>query len=429
MFRTSTKGFVEVHYLLGNFVTALLGVLNIYILARVLPPSKLGQYSLFVATVFFAVMVGTSWMNETYIRYFKEEKLLGIKDDRSEAHRARQYFLLVGLGFISILYLLFSGYITEFIGVNIQFIFLIIFAVCVQSILVWQQGYYRVNEHNLRSAYLMAIQRLLFFIFLLLLLWTKSDSIENVLLLFVLSSVIVGFASFGPFKFVVGTEQTVSREVAKKYYQHALPFFWGGICLYVVNYVDIMMINIFTDQASVGIYSVMYSAFSASLLLVMSINTVFVSKLVERRQAGLDVLKWYGKVVVVCCLLVLAFVCVAIIMGGFVIDIALPPAYGEGLLPFQILIVSVFFYVISTAANPLFTVYDVTKYFFLISAVRALANLVGDLFLVPKYGMTGAAIGTVFSFAVAAIVSVFCIGLNFKRFSIPLTKTVKSDPS
>jgi O-antigen/teichoic acid export membrane protein len=241
--------------------------------------------------------------------------------------------------------------------------------------------------------------------------------------------IIFGLAYFGKrYPQVLKEKVMITKPLVKKLFGFALPVFFYGLGGLIIGYMDILMITVFRTIPEVGIYQAAQPTAHLLWCLVGTVAVVLfpmVSELWARREKKLlgDALHFLTKFSFV---LIIPAALGFIAFPEIIIRLFFGANYLAGAMVLQILSVAAIAYTlykilgcaISGIGKPLI----VTKVF----AVMACLNFVGNLLLIPPYGIEGAAGATLCSFVLGFFLLLH-YARKFVRFpvpSLPLLKTL-----
>lgn len=181
------------------------------------------------------------------------------------------------------------------------------------------------------------------------------------------------------------------REIIYKGWPIAL----SGAFVFVYNYLDTIIISLNQGEQAVGLYQVSYKIIGTLFILSSIINQAYFPSLIEtHHQEKEKLLHIFDKA-----LKSVFFWSVPISIGGVmlaerIILFIFGPEYAEATIVFRILIWNCIIYFASSAMTSLLYALgkqrDTLKVFF----IGALVNTILNLFIIPRYGIEGAAITT-----------------------------------
>lgn len=220
---------------------------------------------------------------------------------------------------------------------------------------------------------------------------------------------------------------SVTRPLVRKLSFFAIPVFLGGLGGLVISYMDTLMITGFRSLSEVGFYQVAQPVSHFLWYFPTALVTVFfpmVSEFWARREerllsGALHLLVKFSFIVIV------PAVIIFVAFPEIIINLLFGPAYRAGAVALQIL----------SATAVVFTVFMILSYTMQgigkpivstkVVAMIAVFNLVGNLVLIPLYGIEGAATATFVSYFLG-----MCLLLHYSKklmkFSAPSSSLLKA---
>ncbi len=221
----------------------------------------------------------------------------------------------------------------------------------------------------------------------------------------------------------------ILTKIKPKYYtkellHFSLPLMFSGIMLFIISWIDTLMLGYFKDASQVGIYNAAHTTGAlvfiiptAMLYLFLPIITGLYSQ--KKTNEIKDLFKKVSKWVFIVnfpVFLIIAF------FPKQVINIIFGADYIVGSTALIILSCSYLLYSLSFTSNNIISMAKKTKLIFWITLIFAGSSVLLNFLLIPKYGFNGAAIATATSFVIGAILITFFSARIIKL--IPLTKSL-----
>lgn len=392
-----------IHLFSGNLGTVVIGFINLMILSRILSTEEMGSYSLILMIVNLAIILGLNWFDTSIVRHGKEEYIKTKKINKSFWARTVLYIPIVI--FFCIILLVFEAEINVYVGIEVGVIHLIIFMFIVNGILNTIRNIYQSIGQMRKSAYIVFWQKL-FLALCLLLVFLDILSLDMTTLLIMINlsfflAVIVGLIGFPtsilrPLHF--------DREYLKKIWHYSWPQLIGFSGLYVINYIDLYFIRLFLSLHDVGVYSIAYNGFLIISGFIMLIHSLFLPTIVEYRtkKEYSRIIEYFRKIPLFSSGWIV-LVIIGIFASQYVIPILFSEKYLEAVPAFNILLTVSVFYFLSICMLPLFNAFDLVIFVQAMNIIKSAINIVADYYLVPIFGITGAAYGTLVSYIVGTL--------------------------
>ena len=205
------------------------------------------------------------------------------------------------------------------------------------------------------------------------------------------------------FPILSSTVKSISMD--KKLFYFSYPLIFVGILSMVIGWTDTFMLGYFCTSFEVGVYNAALPTSKLLSVVLSPIGQIFGPVIVglyaknrinELRRTYSSVTKWIFSLVFPGFLLMALFSeKVLIILFG---DVYISGSNALGILAFGVLITA-----IVGPASLIITAYGRTKIIMWCSLLGASVNVFLNFFLIPKYGINGAAVATGFSLALTTI--------------------------
>lgn len=213
------------------------------------------------------------------------------------------------------------------------------------------------------------------------------------------------------YRFVLSHKVRDVKKTVKELFAFGLPVMFTGIGDKVISYIDVLLLTYFSSLSIVGIYnlilptSLIFLIFGGSIATVVypMVSELWAKKDKLRISAGLKSIYSYLF------LLIVPLILLVFVFADPLINLFFGVEFLPGVLAFRILLVGVIFFVLAkinfAAISGIGRPGVVTK----IILLMALLNLVLNLFLIPSFGMDGAAFATALTYTCAFFLSVFAL--------------------
>jgi O-antigen/teichoic acid export membrane protein len=195
--------------------------------------------------------------------------------------------------------------------------------------------------------------------------------------------------------------------VFKRMFIFGIPVMMTGVGTKFVSYFDTLMLTYFSGLAEVGAYNIVLPTALLFMLPASAIGAVFmplISELSARKdfdrvKTGMSLLYKY-----------LYMFSAPIIFSLFIFaDILIENLFGSGYLvgtmAFRILLIGVLFNMLSELNNQYLIGTGFPKQVFWVMFFGSILNVVLNLFLIPRYGLSGAAVATSLSYLLMFTIS------------------------
>jgi len=200
-----------------------------------------------------------------------------------------------------------------------------------------------------------------------------------------------------------GLQLTSPNVAAVLKYSWSIPF--AAMSVYIVNWVDGWVIREFRGVGPVGVYNWAYQTTAIASLACSPIAAILTPRVIDARvNDDRQRLERYARAILPVTTLASAAIAVGMAFVYPVLTLVASPAYA-GAYPIILLLVAALpFQLLGYLVTPLGNAYEaLLPRFVFVSAAVALCNTVGDLALVPRIGMAGAAVSTASAFALGGL--------------------------
>jgi len=187
---------------------------------------------------------------------------------------------------------------------------------------------------------------------------------------------------------------------------YSWPLLFVGILVYVMTWTDTFMIGYFKTTSDVGIYNaavptalLLYVIPVAFMTLFFPVITTAYAK--DDKQTFYSIYKTITKWIFMINLIILI---IFIIFSKQIIQIIFGADYTAAWIPLILLSIGNFIYFLFRGTERILLVINRTRLVFLNFLIGGILNIALNYFLIPKYGINGAALATASSFIVISIV-------------------------
>jgi len=197
-------------------------------------------------------------------------------------------------------------------------------------------------------------------------------------------------------KYFRGIWKSFQMNLVRPIIQNAWPFALLGLLGVVMINTDIIMLGLLRDASEVGLYSAAQKPIQVLYVIPAILASAFlpaITKLVNKEDKKLREIMEQAMTATL--LIGLPIILGGIILGEKLMNFMFGSEYAAATLSFQILLITIAIVFPSVIiANAVFA-YDKQKSFIGLLALGALGNIIFNLLLIPKYGITGSAVATI----------------------------------
>lgn len=238
--------------------------------------------------------------------------------------------------------------------------------------------------------------------------------------LFVLLSYLFSFATVGLFLvYILPLKKSPLQYSYKNIFRISLPILFSSAFLFISNWTDIFMLGSMVSKADVGIYNAAYKLAGLSLLIILTVNIVFAPKIAELynlkrfQQLKSEVHKANQLMI----LFTLPIVILLILLRKFLLGL-----FGLEFLSGEItLIFLTFGFLLNAFSGTVSHILNMTDYqriFRNLTFAMAILNIGLNFVLIPKYGISGAAISSLISQLFINVFALYYVKKHFGFWAI-----------
>ncbi|TAF11738.1 MAG: hypothetical protein EAZ75_01925 [Flavobacteriia bacterium] len=237
----------------------------------------------------------------------------------------------------------------------------------------------------------------LFLILFLFLFYFMAKSDYYTFLAFALSIILIVFIEF-----IVVYESKIHKTPNvisnKGLLKTASPMLFSGLLLYLLNWTDVIMLGIMTNESEVGIYNIAYKIGSVGFLVIVSVSTIITPKIAELYGSGnlQELKKLIHNSTRLISVLTIPLVLFLVIGSEYILSF-----FGENVIvgSSTLIIVSVGV-LFSAMAGNVDQILNMTNNQIVLRNITIISffiNIIFNFILIPNYGIKGAAIASLIS--------------------------------
>jgi O-antigen/teichoic acid export membrane protein len=193
----------------------------------------------------------------------------------------------------------------------------------------------------------------------------------------------------------------------------ASPLLFSGLLLYLLNWTNTIMLGIMTDETQVGIYNVAYKVGSVGFLVIVSVSTIITPKMAELYGKGdlLELKKLTHNATRLIAILSIPIVLTLIIFSKYILSF-----FGEevvaGNTTMIIVSLGVLFSAMAGNGDQILNMTNNQKTLRNITIICFFVNIMMSYFLIPLYGINGAALSSLIT---NVLINFLCVYYIKKR--------------
>ena len=204
---------------------------------------------------------------------------------------------------------------------------------------------------------------------------------------------------------------------ARRWVAFGWPFVFHAASAGLLTFADRYMLDYYMGRSAVGIYTLAYSV-GSSVMFVVAMLTAYIEPQVYK--AGADSVqgeRWLTLLGASIGILGAMAGAAVILLAGPIISWKLEKEYFEAAEYIPVIVAAHIVMALYLQASFRLTTQDRTGYIAICSSSAAVANILLNIVLIPRYGIEGAAVATFLSYLVLSIVT---LALSVRRPSIKL---------
>jgi len=415
--RNAPRNYVSL--VIFQFGSALFSFASVWLITHYLGSEGYGGIVAIIAASQVA-QVFVNWTSYSVVRFGVDEFIETGKIAR--AFWVRLIILTVNFGFVAVLSSLWFPPLANWLKLPPGFRWIVVLHFAITAFWIHVQSALQGVKMPRVNGFLMMVERLIIFAGLMSLLIAKSLTGTATIWCYIVAP--AAMATIGVFRLrhFIFARFEIDREFIRKVVLYSLPLAPMALVGYFSgSYLDAIFVSGMLSTRDLGIYSVATQfngiIFQLPTIANSLLTPLFITLTVERESQRID--RFFMDVMPTATL-VWGFVCIlAATIGGIAIPIFFGAEFSAAVLPFWILLAA------SSIGVPVLIGYAALSnavsatYISMYAAVfAALANVLFDVLLIPKYGLVGCAAATVIAFAVSVMTFSYLVR---RKTNVPLS--------
>lgn len=378
-------------------------------------PDAFGRYSLYLAILGAATMLLVSWPNAALLRYGREEWVQHQRMGETLAARALLYAASV-CGALILAWLL-DPLLQAYLTIRASPFWWVALGIVLMPLVELAVYAHQAVGSRLPYGYVPLVGRTTFLVAIALIPLRGNEAEWEYL---------AASMAFGWLLSAVLTVATFPRRAWSRFrltsdrlrrvlrYSWAIPL--GALAAYTVNWVDAWVIQAYLGPEAVGIYTWSYQVTAMGGLAFAPLSAMLIPSMVDAHVVGdLQRLSRHGQRSLR--LVVLVSIGGTVLLAAVypILSTVAGPSYRAGYLVMLLLLSAIPFQLLGYLMSPVMAPFEaLVPKGMLVNVGLALANVVGDLLLVPVVGITGAALATWAVFALSGVLQM-CLVTRYVR--------------
>ncbi|WP_430399721.1 flippase [Flavobacterium sp.] len=190
----------------------------------------------------------------------------------------------------------------------------------------------------------------------------------------------------------------------------AFPMLFSGLLLYLLNWTDVIMLGLMTDEKQVGIYNIAYKIGSVGFLVIVSVSTIITPRMAELYGGGniSELKKVIQNATQLIAILSIPLVFALIVLNEFILSFfGVEIIVGSSTL--IIISLGVLFSAMAGNVDQILNMTNNQKILRNITIFSFFINVFLNYILIPLYGINGAAIASLVSNVIINLLCVYYI--------------------
>ena len=385
----------------SQVVNVVLGVVVVSLGTRLLGPSGWGSVALTLATAQLFFTLGVNWMMPPLVRFGVEAL------QRGTSRTLLASWLAVG-GPVLLLTVLAAWTLTPLL-VGTAAATAAIPALVAPLVVIMATA--RAIEHLVQAserfrAYAVALTvgRITYLAGLITFAVAGAATPATVLACFIAGTLAQAGVGLGAVERPLRSLGRVDPGLVRRVVIYAAPGVVSSAAGYASDWIDLLIIQAYGTTGEVGLYHLAYQTMNLACAPAAALTMLATSRLTSWRARGADpIVQRYLVRLVPLAAVVWAL---AVLAGSLTAPWLFRALFGADFAAaaqiFSLLLGAAAFQIVTSCCGPVLAAYDLVNKMPRVLVLMAVVNLAGDLLLVPRWGMVGAAAATVASFAVSS---------------------------
>jgi O-antigen/teichoic acid export membrane protein len=375
----------------------LLGIVTSIIIARVLGPEGKGIYTLAILLPMLLITFVNFGIAPASVYYIGKKKYspLEIFGSNIIFSILLSIFAIIA-GLVVIFFFgnnVFPGVAKEYLLLTLYLVPFQIFLTFVVNILL---GLQRIKKYN----FINLIHNFVFLVLIIIFLLGFNFEVKAVIIARILSFILACIVLFFLTKKEVGgVVLYIKKSLFKDFFIYGSKIYLISIFSFLLTRIDMFMINIFLNPFEVGFYSIAVGLSEKIWLISLSAGTVLFPKISS--EINDKKLKEFTPLVCRNVLWITIFITILLLfLGPYMIVLFYSEQFIKSILPFQILLIGAIAISGSRILSNDLSGRGRLKENMYLSAFSVILNIVLNIILIPKFGITGAAWATAISYTI-----------------------------
>lgn len=196
-----------------------------------------------------------------------------------------------------------------------------------------------------------------------------------------------------------------STELEKELLSYSLPLLMGGVVIQLLSWVDVLMIGYFRTASEVGIYSTAVPTAALTLFFPSALSALFLPVITSAYAKNRieDIRRIYSRITKINVAANIPITLIMVFFSEEILRFFFGNAYSKGALPLSILAIGYFVSSAVITSNAILDMTKNTKTLMSIAIISTAINVALNYFLIPAYGINGAAVSASIAMVLSSI--------------------------
>ena len=389
-----------------NVLAMIVGFGTMMLMTRSLGVAGFGTFNMMLLIVNLAYTFSVNWTNAALLRFGKEDHVRTGKLNAVFWSRTAVAAPMVVLAFIILA--IFKNTITNYVGISTKVFLMIPALILVLGISDYVKFLFQAMRGLRQYALVIFLEKV--FVFVLIgAAWflAPGNRLPAITAAYGVGFLIASLIMAMRFPGRALVPVRVEPEMVKKIINFSYFILIGSIGVYVTNWIDLMVIDRYMTRADVGVYSLAYRVMTTlQQFSMLAIPLTLPMIIALRAQGNTDTIKRY----------LMRFVPQGIFFWSIILSLGLiacrpllplffGKSYTPSLIPLYLLFIALGMNLLACFHSCMITSYELIRPYYIVTIIAGILNLVLDFILVPRIGISGAAVATLCVFSVTGITS------------------------
>ena len=387
----------------GNILTILAGIISFPLLTRLLSASDYGLMSLLSTTIFLCIGFSKFGIQQALVRLWKPDEKL----NRMAFSTAFYGVLMLSSAVVAVTVIFLSIYLSSLRSGNFVLLALVSAIILIESLKSILINKELALEKSVRFNMAKILHKYTYILVALALLVTVNNGVDDVFRGFYTASVVVFAWLYFSDKKIRPSLELFNPKLLKEMMVFGFPLLIVEIIDQALSFSDRYLIAYFLDFSAVGLYSAAFGLLFNIQFVVISSLSLTLAPIVVRtynRDGDVGVQAFLNKSLKFYCCIGSAIACGLFAVGPDVFILLASSRYELAIPLLKPISAAYFFYGIYIIAAYHLFIHKRTALAAMFMATAAVVSIVGNIILLPKIGVMGAAISILMAYVVLALI-------------------------